>query len=472
MNCSPNPWGQSVHTLRTASIAFASSALLLTVGTASAQQSPSELTATKAPSAAKHAGIYHAVSGTWTRRAQQLGAQARAAGADVIYSNTALSGYFSAAGGAGGFAPGSKNFDEGSIPTTANTLPFPFAPDRDVYTVNGFQIHYCDFGAAGSGGWEISFYESYTPCTNDTAPTATIVSTGLPAGGGCWVIDIDLTGGQEFQLAGDGGDGFQNDPGLDSFGWSFTYAGSDGSQQAGFQLAADPTSTDPNFTPGSLATDGTGTYFGGPSGCPNGTTGLLTQDSWWLEDPGGANSNCYFFGGYSNNNGCGSSFNPFASWYMEIYAEAGPGIPIGTNYCMSTLNSTGAMTELTATGSETVGDDDICLLASNMAPGSLAFFITSQTQGFVANPGGSAGNLCVVGKVGRFLQNINQLKTSDAMGQVSLNTAAGEWSVNSIPIATPPLFYSAVAGTTTSFQLWHRDIGGSNFSNGLSIDWQ
>ncbi|MFT6831218.1 MAG: ABC-type spermidine/putrescine transport system permease subunit II [Planctomycetota bacterium] len=51
-------------------------------------------------------------------------------------------------------------------------------------------------------------------------------------------------------------------------------------------------------------------------------------------------------------------------------------------------------------------------------------------------------------------------------------TAAGEWSMNSIPIATPPLFYSAVAGTTTSFQLWHRDIGGSNFSNGLSIDWQ
>jgi ABC-type spermidine/putrescine transport system permease subunit II len=39
--------------------------------------------------------------------------------------------------------------------------------------------------------------------------------------------------------------------------------------------------------------------------------------------------------------------------------------------------------------------------------------------------------------------------------------------MNSIPIATPPLFYSAVAGTTTSFQLWHRDIGGSAFSNGL-----
>ncbi|QDV08038.1 hypothetical protein Poly30_35740 [Planctomycetes bacterium Poly30] len=465
MNHSHLPWGQSVLASRGHSVAVLASALFLSAGSSYAQESGA-FAPTKAPSAARHAGTYHVVSGTWTRRGKQLGSMARAAGADVIYSNTALSSYFSTAGGTGGFAPNSTNFDEGTIPTTANTLPFAGTVDRDTYTVNGFEIGYCDFGAADTSGWEVSFYESYAPCTANNSPTATIATTGLPAGGQCWIIDIDLTGGQEFQLTGDGGDGFQNDPALDSFGWSYRYIGSDGSGAAGFQLAADPTFTDPGSTVGG------GTYYGGPSACANGTTGLQTQDLWWLEDPTNTSTGCYFFGGYSNNNGCGSPFNPFASFYMEIYADAGMGSPIGTTYCMSTPNSTGVMTDLTITGSETVGDDNVLLVGSQMTPGSLGFFITSQTQGFVANPGGSAGNLCVVNNVGRFLQNISQLKNADAMGQISLDTNLGEWSVNNIPISTPPLFYGATAGLTTNFQLWHRDVGGSNFSNGVAVTWQ
>ncbi len=467
-------WGRSVSTFRSRSVALTVCALAMSALPAAAQVTdaaqPSALPSLvvhKAPSAAKYGGTYHAATGTWTRRSTQ----ARAVGSDIIYSNTAASSYFSTAGGAGGFAPLSTNFDEGVIPSTANTSTFPTAPDRDVYNINGFQINYCDFGAADSGGWEISFYESYTPCTNNPTPTATITSMGLPAGGGCWVIDIDLTGGQEFLFAGDGGDGFQDDPNLDSFGWSFKYAGTDGSGAAGHFLSGDPGSTDPNWAPGMLPPDGTGTYYGGPSPCPSGTTGLMTQDFWWLEDPTGSNSNCFFFGGYSNNNGCGSNFNPLASWHFEIYAE-GLATSIGTNYCPSTPNSTGVMTELTASGSDVALDDNVCLLATNLVPGAVGFFITSETQGFVMNPGGSNGNLCVVGEVGRFLQNIQQFKTADAAGTMSLDTSIGEWSLTNIPTAVPPLFYSATAGMTTNFQLWHRDIGGSNFSNGLSISWQ
>lgn len=444
--------------------ALAGVPILLLGSSALAAQQAAEIH--RAPSATKYGGIYHAHTGTWTRRANQLGPAA----ADVIYSNTAQAGYFSTAGGTGGFAPGSENFDEGGLPGTTNATPFAIGANRDTYRVNGYEISYCDFGAPMSGGWEISFYESYTPCTFDNNPVTRIVSTGLPAGGLCWTLNIDLTGGMEFDIAADGGNGWDDDPDLDSFGWSFRYAGTDpagGPGGAGFQLAGDPTSTDPGGP-------GTGTYYGGPGLC-GGSTGYLTQDFWWLEDASGSSSGCFFFGGYSNSNGCDTTFSPFASWHMEILAESG-GLPaIGVDFCSSNANSTGVMTTLTASGSDVAAGDDVLLLASNMPIGTLGFFITSQTQGNVTNPGGSAGNLCVIGDLGRFMQP-GQVKISGSDGTLALSTGLGEWSTSGVPQATPPLSYAAMAGMTSNFQLWHRDsaMGSStsNFSNGLSITWQ
>jgi hypothetical protein len=442
-------------------------ALLLGAATASAQQ---DITLQKAPTEAQYAGVYHVQSGTWTRRTSQLGPSL----ADIIYSNTAPSTYFSSAGATGGFAPGSTNFDEGGLPGLTNGHPFAVGPDRDTYRVNGFQINYCDFGAPMSGGWEISFYESYAPCTADFSPVASITTTGLPAGGGCWLIDIDLTGAEEFDIVADGGDSWQDDPNVDSFGWSHRYAGSDPGSfgGAGFFLSGDPGSTDVSWVPGEVPIEGNGTYYGGPSVCL-GNTGYLIQDFWWLEDPNVAtNSGCYFFGGYFNLGGCDTGANPHASWHMEIYADAAAS-DIGTDYCQSTVNSTGAMTTLTASGSEVATDDAVELRASNMPVGVFGFYITSQSQGSVSNPGGSDGNLCVVGDVGRFMQS-GQVKAADANGMFTLSTILGEWSTSSIPQATPPLNYAAMAGITSNFQLWHRDTtaGGSNFSNGLELMFQ
>ena len=441
---------------------IAAPALLLGAPLATAQQQIPNVQ--KAPSAAKYAGTYHAQTGTWTRRTNQFGPSLT----DIIFSNTAASGYFSSAGGNGGFAPGSENFDEGGLPGLTNGNPFAIGPNRDTYRVNGFQISYCDFGPALSAGWEISFYEQYAPCTFADNPVTRITTTGLPAGGICWVIDIDLTGGQEFDIGADGGNGWQNDTLTDSFGWSFRYAGSSAAtDQAGFQLAGDPDSTG-----GVLA--GFGTYYGGPSPCL-GSTGYLIDDFWWLEEPaGGLSSGCFFFGGYSNANGCNASFNPHASWHMQILAEALDQPSIGMDYCASNPNSTGGTTTLTASGSEVALDDSVALLASSMPVGVAGIFITSQTQGVVANPGGSAGNLCVVGDVGRFVQP-GQIKVSSASGTIGLSTTLGEWSTANIPQASPPVSYAAMAGLTSNFQLWHRDsdMGGatSNFSNGLAITW-
>ena len=247
---------------------FTASAFALMAGAAA--QTPQPLTAQKVPGAIKHAGIYHVSTGTWTR----TGGAVANFGPDTIYSNTAGSGYFSSAGGAGGFAPLSTNFDEGQVPSSANTVN---TGNRDEYNVNCIEIGYCDNGAAMSGGWELSFYDSYTPCTFDPAPDNTVATAGLPAGG-CWTVAFDLSGGNEICLAADGGDGYDADGALDSFGWSYRYTGTDGSAPAGFLLSGDPQSTDPNWA-GLDPVDGTNTYYGPASLCgPDDATGLTTRD--------------------------------------------------------------------------------------------------------------------------------------------------------------------------------------------------
>ena len=214
----------------------------------SSSQVPSALAAEQVPGAIRHAGIYHVATGSWTR----TGGAAANFGPDVIYSNTAPSGYFSSAGGAGGFAPGSTNFDEGMIPGLTNP---DHNANRSAYNVNCVEIGYCDINAAGTGGWELSFYGSYAPCSFNPTPDATIQATALPAGG-CWTVAFDLSGGSEFCLEADGANGgFSGSTDLDSFGWSYRYIGTGAGAAAGFLLAGDPESTDPNFIIGGLPVD-------------------------------------------------------------------------------------------------------------------------------------------------------------------------------------------------------------------------
>ncbi|MEM6569221.1 MAG: hypothetical protein AAF957_12465 [Planctomycetota bacterium] len=434
------------------------------------------------PGAVRDAGIYHVQTGTWTRRRGPTAAL----GPDVIYANTTPSGYFTAAGGVGGFAPLSEVIDEGGLPGTTNQ-DAPLAVN-DLYSVNGFEIGYCDNGAPGSGGWRINFYESQAPCTPPaTAPNATFDLVGLPAGG-CWMITVDLEGGGEFCMEADGGafaPGWDNDTEFDSFGWSYSYIGTDGTAPAGFLLTGDPQYTEPNYVPNGLPRDGTGTYYGPASLCATPTddnsTGYLTRDFFWIEDPTGIDSRCAFFGGYRNRNGCGGDQgNPYASYHMQIQADAvepcvpvlgcGPGSGgISAVYCRSNPNSTGVETCISASGSPVAAANDVTLIATNMPLNAFGFFITSRTQGFVANPAGSQGNLCLSGVIGRFV-GPGQIKDSGLQGEIRLSTTSGEWSVQAIPSAMGP--YAAMAGITSNFQAWHRDVGGnSNFSSALTVDW-
>ena len=153
----------------------------------------------------------------------------------------------------------------------------------------------------------------------------------------------------------------------------------------------------------------------------------------------------------------------FTAQYLIEWDGSGT---LGTNYCMANMNSQGLTGRMSAEGSLTVTDNDLTLKASDIAPNAFGFFITSETEGFVAHPGGSAGNLCLGGAIGRFV-GAGQIKNSGPNAEIDV-------LIDLTDIPTPLGPVSMAPGQTRSFQLWHRDAsaGGtptSNFTNGLRI---
>ncbi|MEM1451912.1 MAG: LamG domain-containing protein [Planctomycetota bacterium] len=157
---------------------------------------------------------------------------------------------------------------------------------------------------------------------------------------------------------------------------------------------------------------------------------------------------------------------------MTLFSN--PGITLGdptlgTRYCdPNNPNSTGVPTDLTALGNINVALNDVTLVASDVPINSFGFFLVSRTQGFIANPAGSEGNLCLSGQIGRYV-GPGQIQNSGPMGEFSLVL-----DLNMIP--GPMGFQQAMPGDNWNFQGWHRDsVGGSatsNFTNGVSITFQ
>jgi hypothetical protein len=143
------------------------------------------------------------------------------------------------------------------------------------------------------------------------------------------------------------------------------------------------------------------------------------------------------------------------------------GSSLGTNYCTANANSTGATATMGASGSAVAASNDLTLEATALPPNSFCFFLTSQTQGFVQNPGGSQGNLCLGGAIGRFV-GPGQIVNSGAGGVASLAI-----DLTQQPTPTGPV--TVTAGESWSFTTWYRDSAGgaptSNFSDGLEIQF-
>jgi hypothetical protein len=149
---------------------------------------------------------------------------------------------------------------------------------------------------------------------------------------------------------------------------------------------------------------------------------------------------------------------------FRVIDSSGPTI-IGTNYCQANPNSTGQVGGLNAIGSAVVANNDVTLHVANLPTNAFLYFLVSSTQGFVGNPGGSQGNLCLGGSIGRYV-GPGQILTSDGMGAASLMI-----DLNTLP--QPNGTVIVMPGETWNFQAWHRDsnmgAATSNFTVATSI---
>lgn len=131
--------------------------------------------------------------------------------------------------------------------------------------------------------------------------------------------------------------------------------------------------------------------------------------------------------------------------------------------CTVVPNSTGQTGALTAIGSPDLALDNLTVIASQLPTNSFGYLITSTSSGFVATPGGSTGNICLGGTIGRYLP---QVASSGAAGKITT-----EIDLSAMPQPTTTL--QVMPGDSWAFQLWHRDSGmsgpTSNFTDAISV---
>jgi len=140
----------------------------------------------------------------------------------------------------------------------------------------------------------------------------------------------------------------------------------------------------------------------------------------------------------------------------------GAGGSLGTNYCMAVINSTGTAASMSGSGSLSVAANNLTLRTTGMPQNSFGYFLTGRDAGFVANPGGSQGNLCLSGNIGRYV-GPGQIQNSGGSDTISL-------SVDLSQHPTPSGAVQVVSGETWRFSSWFRDANPtstSNFADGL-----
>lgn len=435
-------------------------ALVLGASTAAAQQNASgQLVRAES---ARNAGIYHVDTGTWTRSTQdQLGL-----GPAAIYRNDVAAAYFL------NTDTGVEVVDNGRIPTLGGSVA---GADRTEYRVNAFDFMYCT-DSVGATDVTFRFYEGYVACTDldDTSVCSQLSGTvnlaGLPGGAGgvsCWTLTIDL-GEEGFDLEGDGGacaPGF--DGTADDFGWSYEFT-TDG--MAGLFLAGDPDNT--VSVPGAALHGGGGTYYEPMQTCAS--TGLDTQDLFWLEEGGALAEGCYFFGGYTAGAGCGQQATPFASFTMTLYAEDGEGCdgPV-CETCTANMNSQGGTVLLDGM----LSGSDLHLEATGGPSGEMGYFLVSLEQSLPAT-----GGLCLGGSIARYAPGTAATSGNPSFNSMGAFDAAGIFQNMSgtstsgtgfdVPAALPNRIGGSLgAGSRAYFQLWYRDGMDTAFSSAVDVSF-
>ncbi len=183
----------------------------------------------------------------------------------------------------------------------------------------------------------------------------------------------------------------------------------------------------------------------------------------------------YFIGAWVNDAVTGSSADNavgigLTSLYRDVLRDAiasweSASCTATAAYCSAAVNSTGTVGLCSSTGSTYIVANDLVLRASNLPLQSFGYLLVSESSGFVANPGGSAGNLCLGGAVGRYS---NFVASTGSTG-----TLSRPFNVNSYPSPSGPVG-PVQPGMSLYFQWWHRDSSAtgtstSNFTRGLRV---
>ncbi|MCP3918395.1 MAG: hypothetical protein GY711_22855 [bacterium] len=123
-------------------------------------------------------------------------------------------------------------------------------------------------------------------------------------------------------------------------------------------------------------------------------------------------------------------------------------------------NSTGVAATIRAEGSPVASAQNLTLIAESIPPGQFGYFFVSRTLGFVPNPGGSLGNICVLGNQGRY-NNPSQIGQGPTM----------TLDVGAINVPTNPLPGEVIIpGDIWYWQAWYRDVGHTNnFTNVVRV---
>lgn len=140
---------------------------------------------------------------------------------------------------------------------------------------------------------------------------------------------------------------------------------------------------------------------------------------------------------------------------------------VGAAYCAAVPNSTGVPSAIDGLGFVEVNRNELTLRTSDLPPSVPTFFLASLLDGFVPQAGGSAGNLCLGGSIGRYVRP-GEVQDSGSFGEASLRV-----NLNDVPQPTGSIVISA--GTSVHFQGWHRDFAAgaatSNFTPGLRVSF-
>lgn len=154
-------------------------------------------------------------------------------------------------------------------------------------------------------------------------------------------------------------------------------------------------------------------------------------------------------------------------FFVGRYVVETVGSPVGASACPAEVNSSGSAALTGATGSARITDNDLTLWASGLPGGVFGIFVASQTSGFTPMAGGSQGNLCLGGAIGRFSRP-GEIVSSGVHGAFALDVDLTDFPSPAGPVTVLP-------GQTWFVQAWFRDVGpggpGSNYGAALQLDF-